>query len=402
MSAVSDRPFHYTVGGSLGKDAPSYIVRQADKAFYEATRGGAFSYVFDSRQMGKSSLRVRTMQRLQADGVACAVIDISSVGSYGITADEWYLGIVRRLSRGLGTQLNVLQWWHQNETLSPVERLQFFLENILLKEIPTDIVIFIDEIDNILRLNLKDDFFDLIESFYRRRSSNPKFKRLNFALLGVTTLSDLLRGRNKTLVKLGRVIRLDTFSLQDISVLSSGLVGNSEQPLELLDHIFQWTGGQPFLTQKLCKLISQRPSVIKAGDEKTVVDQVVDSQIIRDWRVQDKPDHLTTIRDRILGSKQRSAQLLKLYKRILEQGKIPANQSSEQQEFLLSGLVREHQGDLYVCCRIHSTVFDLDWIKQTFQDLRSHSSKVSKWKDTGTTDNDGQSNMLKIQQVLNY
>ena len=55
-------------GGSLPVDASSYVMRQADSDFYTLLKAGQFCYVLNSRQMGKSSLRVRTMQRLQAEG----------------------------------------------------------------------------------------------------------------------------------------------------------------------------------------------------------------------------------------------------------------------------------------------------------------------------------------------
>ncbi len=50
---------YYKVGGSLDYQNRSYVVRQADSDLYEGLKNGDFCYVLNSRQMGKSSLRVR-------------------------------------------------------------------------------------------------------------------------------------------------------------------------------------------------------------------------------------------------------------------------------------------------------------------------------------------------------
>lgn len=102
MAAVSYPSFRYQIGGSLCLTAPSYVVRQADDDLYKALLAGEFCYVFNSRQMGKSSLRVHVKHRLQEAGYQCASVDMTSIGSETITPDQWYRGIAAELWRSFG------------------------------------------------------------------------------------------------------------------------------------------------------------------------------------------------------------------------------------------------------------------------------------------------------------
>lgn len=77
----------------MPENAPSYVVRQADADLYHGLNAGDFCYVFNSRQMGKTSLQVRTMKKLQAEGFACVTIDVSGQGSQEINLEQWCTGI---------------------------------------------------------------------------------------------------------------------------------------------------------------------------------------------------------------------------------------------------------------------------------------------------------------------
>src|SRR5947207_2148308 len=88
----------YKAGGTLRPDAPSYVERHADRELTAGLAAGEFCYVLTSRQMGKSSLMVRTAARLRQAGCRVAVLDLTSLGQ-NLTPEQWYEGLLLLLGQ---------------------------------------------------------------------------------------------------------------------------------------------------------------------------------------------------------------------------------------------------------------------------------------------------------------
>ncbi len=87
----------YVTGGTLPFEAASYVPRQADHGLLAGLNAGEFCYVLNTRQMGKSSLMIRTAHQLRDAGSTVAVLDLTAVGQ-NLTPEQWYDGLLMSLA----------------------------------------------------------------------------------------------------------------------------------------------------------------------------------------------------------------------------------------------------------------------------------------------------------------
>lgn len=380
--------FFFT-GGTLRADAESYVERPADRELFQALSLSEFCYVLTSRQMGKSSLMVRTARRLREEGCRVVVLDLTSLG-LNVTPEQWYDGLIARLGNQINLEKELEDFWLANRHASPLQRMLDCLSRIVLPALERDptqpskgsrLVFFIDEIDVVRSLPFStDEFFSGIRECYNRRALDPAWSRLTFCLLGAATPADLIRDPKITPFNIGHRIELTDFRESDTAGLQQGLQsclsahfstasGAGPRPTHtgrLVARVLHWTGGHPYLTQRLCRAISEiDPSMHSELSEEQLVDRFCE-ELFLSMQARERDDNLLYVRDRILRTNKDLAGVLNLYEKALLGVSVPAEENNPlQDELSLAGLLRALPGGaaMEVRNRIYRHVFDRNWIQ---------------------------------------
>ncbi|AFY58453.1 WD40 repeat-containing protein [Rivularia sp. PCC 7116] len=372
----------YSLGGTVQASKGIYIRREADEVLLELCGQGEFAYILTSRQMGKSSLMISTASELKKIGVKSVIIDLTKIGTQ-VTVEQWYLGLLLEIEEQLDLDTDVDEWWEANDHVGFTQRLSNFFQQVLLEEVESSVVVFVDEIDTTLSLDFTDDFFAAIRYLYVARAQDDKFERLSFVLIGVATPGDLIRDAKRTPFNVGKRLDLTDFTVEEAMPLAEGLGLTSKPAEELLKCVLEWTGGHPYLTQRLCSVISEQH---KKSWSNAAVKQVVSNTFLGAMSKQD--NNLQFVRDMLTKRAPNQEQVLTAYReiRLASHPVVDEEQSNIKSHLKLSGVVRRQDDSLVVRNRIYQEVFNADWVEKELAQQRPYSQALMAWLETKEQD----------------
>ena len=352
----------YVVGGPVHPDRPCYVVRPSDEELYGHLLRDQCCYVLSSRQCGKSSLMARTVSRLRAERRLAAVVDLSQIGSreYPDDSGRWYYGVAYRILRELKIKLDLQTWWQDKDSLNTFQRLLEFFREVVLGNTSAPVTIFFDEVDRTLDLSFAADFYASLRACYDARATEPEFSRLTFVLLGVASPRQLAPDQSHAPFNIFHRIDLSDFSLQEAANLTRGMYLSEDASSRALRRIFYWSGGQPYLTQKLCRMVARHGLL---ADVEKDVDNLVAERFLAPKASANEPN-LSQVRSYLERKGRSNAQALKFYRKIRRGRRVFDDPVSPNLAILkLSGLVTKRRGrSLVVRNRIYARVFDLRWV----------------------------------------
>ncbi|MCZ6911329.1 MAG: AAA-like domain-containing protein [Proteobacteria bacterium] len=353
----------FAVGGPVQSDRPCYILRKADEKLFNSLRENDYCYVLGPRQIGKSSLMAATARRLSDKDELVSVVDLTQVISQqaGTDPSRWFYGIAYRIVRDLRLRVDLQSWWKERGALTIQHRLFDFFWEIVLANTTRPVTVFFDEIEDTLGLPFAESFFSGLRACHNSRAAEPDFVRLRFVIIGVATPMQLCPNQAHAPFPVSRQIDLNDFSMTEACGLLPGLNLDAQSAARALERIRYWTGGHPYLTQKICRAVSRRKS---GEDIDDTVDKIVNEQFLARNRAREEPN-LAMIRRR-LSTRRQDAAALTLYGKLCKGKTIAYDPRSRvQQTLTLAGLVRTNeQRQVVVRNRIYKHVFTPRWVNQ--------------------------------------
>jgi hypothetical protein len=369
----------YTLGGALSRDCPWYVERREDQLVFDQLVQGNTCYVLTSHQMGKSSLVVRLVDRLRQVGLRSVAIDLAAFGRE-LTPTQWYHALAQRVGQQLQLEDAFDACWASHRTLAPAERFLQALEQIAFTAVHDRLIIFIDEIDLLGSLPFSSDRF--LQTVHGAAASahrlEPNERRVGFCLLGTVAPADLWQKPEHIACDLGQVVLLCDFARDNLRPLTGALARQLLQTPEIcwldqlytpnfiidkiLDRVFYWTNGHPYLTQVLgCAATGLVVRHLSNGVDVLAVQcyDLVDcccEQLFTSSEASRQDAHLLWIRHRLLHSDLNASQILDsqqlnigLHRRLSE--------DDHAQRWRTSGIVRLRQGNIEWRNRIYERVF---------------------------------------------
>jgi hypothetical protein len=186
-------------------------------------RQGVTITIKGPRQMGKSSLLMRVIQRAQAAGREAVYLDLQQFDQEVLAeAGRFYIQFCQAIAEQLGLPDGTAEAWAAGGGNNQLATR--YVQNQVLKPLNRPLLLAMDEVDRLFEAKYRSDFFAMLRGWHNNRASPvPLFrpwKQLDLALVTATEPYHLIANLNQSPFNVGEVIPLDDFSVEQVAELN--------------------------------------------------------------------------------------------------------------------------------------------------------------------------------------
>lgn len=236
---------------ALSINTPFYVERETDQAFYSALEGRhSIVLLKGARQVGKTSLLARGLQRVRDAGAVVVVTDLQQPSKDAFAGLEtFYQFIGTRMAEQLGLKATPQDAWSQFRSAN--DNFERFMRQEVLEKITAPLVWALDETDRLFELHFAGDVFSLFRTWHNQRAYEPEgpWMRLTLAMAYATEAHLFITDLNQSPFNVGTKIVLDDLSkeqIADLNQLHDAPLANEEALLRLTTLV----GGHPYLANR--------------------------------------------------------------------------------------------------------------------------------------------------------
>jgi AAA-like domain len=240
--------------GTMDQSSLFYVARSGDAIALDTIgRQGVTITIKGPRQMGKSSLLIRTMTAAVEAGKRVAFLDFQLFDKMALTdGDRFFRQFCAWLTDELELADRVEEFW--SLPLGNSQRCTRYMQRYLLKDLGSPLVLAMDEVESVFDTEFRSDFFSMLRSWHNNRASTPIWKQLDLALVTSTEPYQLIENLNQSPFNVGQVIELTDFPAEQVADLND----RHGKPLNLLqvERLMALLGGHPYLVRRSLYLVS--------------------------------------------------------------------------------------------------------------------------------------------------
>jgi hypothetical protein len=304
---VAEPEVHREPGGAVPLTSSLYVERPPIEAdcFEEILQSGALIRIKAPRQMGKTSLMSRILDRAREEGYQAIPLSLQRADS-ALLSDldrflRWFCEQVgRRLKR-----LNQLEEYWQG--YGSKDKCIAYFEECLLEELDTPLVIGLDEVDRVFpHQEIADDFFALLRSWYefaRYGDMNSElWEKLRLVVVHSTEVYVPL-DINQSPFNVGMNVELPEFTSAQVQDLAGryGLGWSTHQVEQLMTQV----GGHPYLVRKALYHIRRQDAILEELEQTAPTEAGIYSDHLRRhlWNLRQYPKLAEAFRQVVIKNK---------------------------------------------------------------------------------------------------
>ncbi len=244
--------------GTMDPQSALYVERPADAiALREIGRQGVTITIKGPRQMGKSSLLMRTAAAAAEAGKQVVFLDFQLFDRTALEdPDIFFRQFCAWITDELDLEDKVEEYWAR--PLGNSQKCTRYMGRHVLKSVAGPIVLAMDEVETVFDTSFRSDFFSMLRSWHNDRAIKMQWKMLDLALVTSTEPYQLIENLNQSPFNVGQVIELTDFTEEQVAEANE----KHDNPLSEADlgRLNDLLSGHPYLIRKALYLIASRHS----------------------------------------------------------------------------------------------------------------------------------------------